>query len=87
MVAKWVFRYANGTIGFGLIFYPSDLMGLQIFIDSDKVEDPDNRRSTTGSCLYISPNLISWLSKKQTIVSQSSAEVEYHAIAHSTVEL
>lgn len=43
--------------------------------------------STTELCVYIRPNLVSWLSKKQSIMLQSSSEVEYHAIAYTTTKI
>ncbi|XP_066358398.1 uncharacterized mitochondrial protein AtMg00810-like [Miscanthus floridulus] len=47
---------------------------------------PDSRRSTSGYCVYLSDNLISWSSKRQTTVSHSSVEAEYCAIAHVVAE-
>ena len=39
------------------------------FCDSDWGSDPDDRKSTTGYCVYLGPNLVSWSSRKQTVVS------------------
>uniref|UniRef100_A0A7N2R5H1 Ankyrin repeat-containing protein n=1 Tax=Quercus lobata TaxID=97700 RepID=A0A7N2R5H1_QUELO len=49
--------------------------------------DPINRRSTTGYCFLLDSSLISWQSKKQTLVASSSTEIEYHALAKTTSEL
>jgi hypothetical protein len=46
-----------------------------------------DRKSTTGFCTFVGRNLVIWTSKKQNIVSRSSAEVEYRAMASTTSEL
>jgi hypothetical protein len=37
--------------------------------------------------VFLRPDLISWCAKKQKIVSQSSTEAEYKALADATAEI
>ncbi|KAH9801584.1 retrovirus-related pol polyprotein from transposon RE2 [Citrus sinensis] len=45
------------------------------------------RRSTSGFCVYLGANCISWSSKKQATVARSSAEAEYRSMASTAAEL
>ncbi|GKA09865.1 hypothetical protein Tco_0689298, partial [Tanacetum coccineum] len=46
-----------------------------------------DRKSTTGGCQFLSRRLISWQCKKQTIVANSTTEVEYVAAANCCGEV
>ena len=45
------------------------------------------RKSTTGFCTFVGGNLVTWKSKKQSVVARSSAETEYRAMASTACEL
>lgn len=46
-----------------------------------------DRRSTSGWCSFVGGNLVTWRSKKQSVVARSSAEAEYRAVAQGMCEL
>ena len=52
----------------------------------DWVGCPDSHRSTSGYCVYLGDDLVSWSSKCQNTVSRSGAEAEYRAVAHAVAE-
>ena len=60
---------------------------MRSFSDADWAGSVDDRRSTTGACIFFGPNLLTWTAKKQSTVSRSSTEVEYRALAHMAAEL
>jgi hypothetical protein len=84
--AKRVFRYLKHTTDHGLLISKGP-MEPQAFCDSDWAGNPDDRRSTSGFCIFLGNNLISWSAKKQTVVSRSSTESEYRSLAFTTAEL
>ncbi|KAL6339861.1 hypothetical protein AAG906_034949 [Vitis piasezkii] len=43
-------------------------------------------RSTSGYCSFVWGNLVTWRSKKQSVVARSSAEAEYRALAQGICE-
>lgn len=83
---KRIIRYINGTIDFGLHLYPSSIDKLISYTDADWAGCPDTRRSTSGYCVYLGDNLISWSAKRQHTLSRSSAEAEYRGVANVVSE-
>ena len=70
-----------------LFYFAQSPFVLHAFYDVDWARDPIDRRSTTGYCFLLGFSLISWGSKKQTIVAYSCTEMEYRALADTTSEL
>ena len=85
-LVKRILRYLKGTLHHGLHFAPGPLT-LHAFSDSDWAGCSLDRRSTTGYCVFLGPNLISWSAKKQPTVSRSYTEAEYRALAQTAAEL
>eukprot|EP00253_Pinus_taeda_P013351 PITA_13351 len=68
-----------GTIEYGLWYPKGKNLIIQAFTVSYWVGSIDDCKSTSGATFYLGGCLTSWLSKKQTIISLSTAEVEYIA--------
>eukprot|EP00253_Pinus_taeda_P027551 PITA_27551 len=56
------------------------------FTDFDWVGDPDDRKSTTGYVFTLGLGPITWACKKQSVISLSSAEAEYHGVVEASKE-
>lgn len=76
-----ILRYLKMTPGRGLLYKKSDNRNVEIYSDADWAGDILDRRSTSGYCSYVWGNLVTWKSKKQQVVSRSSAESEFRALA------
>ena len=57
------------------------------YSDSGYAGDRGDRKSTAGYCTFVGGNFVTWRSKKQDIVSRSSAEAEYRVMAHTACEM
>jgi hypothetical protein len=79
---KRILRYVNDTLSASLHIGTGPVDKLIAYSDADWVGCPDSHRSTSGFCVFLGDNLISWSSKRQTTVSRSSAEAEYRVVAH-----
>jgi hypothetical protein len=84
---KRILRYIKGTLTHGLRYLSQSSLTLNAFCDADWAGCPNTRRSTTGYCIFLGSNCISWASKKQPTVSRSSTEAEYRSLATTAAEL
>ena len=80
-------RYVSGTRTLGLSFRPIARFTLESFSDADWVCNVDDIRFTTGYCVFLGGNLVTWNSHKQQVIARSSTESEYRALASVTMEL
>jgi hypothetical protein len=76
-----ILRYLKNAPGKGLIFRKNGHLNIEGYCDSDWASCPDDKKSTSGYCMFVGGNLVSWKSKKQTVVARSTAEAEYRAMA------
>ena len=76
-----VFNYLSKTVNLGII-YTKDSNNNYIsgYCDADYAGDIASAKSTSGYIFYIANGPITWKSKLQTIIAQSTTEAEYIAI-------
>ncbi|GJV15261.1 ribonuclease H-like domain-containing protein [Tanacetum coccineum] len=79
---KRILRYVQGTLDLGLHLYASSTTSLVGYTDADWAGCPSTRRSTSGYCVFLGDNLLSWSAKRQHTLSRSSAEAEYRGVAN-----
>ena len=65
----------------------SELQVLHAYCDAYWASDPDDWRSTSGAVTFLGPNLISWWSKKKSVVACSSTKSEYRSMALIAAEV
>lgn len=80
-------RYFKSTLDIGHFFFATSQFTLTAFCDAEWAACKDTRKSITGFYVLVGSTPISWRSKKQNIVSKSSAEVEYHSMAAVVCEI
>ena len=85
-VVTRILRYLKMTPGKGLFFQRTTKKEIEIFSDADWAGSVTDRRSTSGYCSFVWGNLVTWRSKKQSVVARSSAEAEFRAMAQGICE-
>ncbi|XP_019241933.1 PREDICTED: uncharacterized protein LOC109221968 [Nicotiana attenuata] len=82
-----VVKYIKNNPGQGILLSSKLNNTISAFCDADLAACPFSRKSVSGYLVKFGDSLISWKSKKQTIISRSSAEAEYRSLATTVAEL
>ncbi|RVX07945.1 Retrovirus-related Pol polyprotein from transposon TNT 1-94 [Vitis vinifera] len=82
-----ILRYLKMTPGKGLFFQRTTKKEIEIFSDADWAGLVTDRRSTSGYCSFVWGNLVTWRSKKQSVVARSNAEAEFRAMAQAAISI
>ena len=69
-------RYLRFTPEFGLWFLASSSLSLCGFFDADFAGCRVDRKSTSGTCQFLGSSLVSWSSRKQSSVTQTTIEAD-----------
>ncbi|KAH7848490.1 hypothetical protein Vadar_003382 [Vaccinium darrowii] len=78
---KRVLLYLCGTVTEGIFYRKVEDSGSVGYCDSDWGGSFDDCKSTSGYVFSIGSGVISWTSKKQSVVALSTAESEYISLA------
>ena len=79
--------YLKGAPGRGILYSNHGHNRVECFTNVDWAGSKEGKRSTSSYGVFVGGNLVSWKSKKQRVVSCSSAESEYRAMTQSVCEI
>jgi len=86
---KRIPRQLKGTLSHGFHIQPayvSQPFSSTALCDAYWASYIDDRKSGSGSAIFLGPNLVSWWSRKR-VIARSSTEVESHSLAQSLEEI
>jgi hypothetical protein len=88
--AKRVLQYLKGTIMYSITLggpkYGPHNLDIRLYTDSDYAGDRHTYKSTSGYVSFVAGGPVSWQSKRQSVVAQSSTEAEYIAMSELAKE-
>ena len=80
-VIEHILRYLKEAPGRGILYKKHGHTRNECFSNVEWAKPKEDKRSTSGYCIFVGGNLISWKNKKQSVVSRSSVESEYRTMA------
>ncbi len=91
---KHLLRYLSATKHLSIRYSRNDPNGDKLtdlvltgYVDASWGSESDDRKSVTGYVMTLAGGPVAWMSKKQTITAQSTAEAEYVAASSATSEV
>jgi hypothetical protein len=85
MALKRILKYLNKTINYGLK-YSKDISILEGYSDASWISNQEDYSSTSGWVFLLGGGAISWASKKQSCISDSTMASEFIALAAACKE-
>ncbi len=82
-MAKRVLKYLKGTLTLGLQYGGNVSATPVAYSDADFANDKEDSKSISGSIVMLGGAAITYMSKKQSLVGQSTTEVEFIAAAET----
>jgi len=64
LIIGLILKYIKGSLGKDMLYGHNNHTRIICYSNADWAGTPSNRRSTSGYCVSIGDNLISWKSKK-----------------------
>lgn len=79
-----ILRHLKRTPGKGILMKNNNSNNTCGYFDAYWIGSFD-RKLTTGFCIVVGENLVTWKNKKQNVVARLSTEAEYHVMASTTI--
>lgn len=86
-LAKHVLKYLKATINYSLVYKNTPFNSIIVNCDADYCNDINTSKSINGICAQLYGNTISWYSRQQQSVSQSTCESEIRSINDGVNEM
>ena len=80
-IVEHILCYLKEAPGHGILYKKHEHTKIECFSNADWAGSKIDRKSTSGYCVFFRGHPISWKSKKQSIISRSSAKSEYKVMA------
>ncbi|KAM1515934.1 hypothetical protein ACFX10_014988 [Malus domestica] len=84
---KTVLKYLSRTKDMFLVYGGATELRVEAYTDADFQSDVDDRSSNSGYVFTLNGGAVSWKSKKQSVIADSTTEAEYVAVAEAGKEL
>ena len=84
---KQILCYLKGAPGRSILYSNHGHNRLECFTDDDWTESKEDKRSNSRYCVFVGGNLVSWKSKKQSVVSRSNVESGYRVMTQFVCEI